>query len=230
LNRRQAAFVVLLLASLSFLPVGTAFAQEVEEVERVSPLIGTQPLKRLALIPVVVHSSEDPGYLREGLRDMLVSRLEQGGNLEVKLVGDPSRATTDVDEALATARELDADFVLFGSFTRFGQGASLDMQCAATEGVDGLPPLRQIFVHSGDIASMIPDLDELVGKVARFVGQFGAEVAAGAPPAAPSASEFDDGNASGAGPGAGPSTRELLLRVEALESEVRALRTAAESP
>lgn len=223
LNRCKAAFVALLLAGLGLLAVPTGHAQPVQEVELISPILGTQPLRRIALIPVVVHSSEDPGYLRAGLRDMLVSRLEQGGTLEVALVKDPGRATTDLNEALVTARELQADFVLFGSFTRFGQGASLDMQCAATQGVDGRPPLRQIFVHSGDIAAMIPDLDELVGKVARFVGQFGAEVAAGAPPASPSGSGPSDGSALAGGPGGDPSTPELLLRIEALEEKVRTL-------
>jgi hypothetical protein len=228
LNLCKAAFLVLLLTSLGLPSVSLAQAEPVPEVELVSPIIGVRPLERIVLIPVVVHSSEDPGYLREGLRDMLVSRLEQGGSLEVELISDPNLATTNLNQALKTARERGGDFVLFGSFTRFGQGASLDMQCAATEGVDGLPPLRQIFVHSGDIASMIPDLDELVGKVARFVSQFGADVASGAPPAA--GSEFDDGNPSGVGPGGDPNASELLRRIEALEAQVRTLSGEPGSP
>ena len=38
---------------------------------------------QIALIPVVVHTAEDPDYLRAGIEDMLVARLEQVGALEV---------------------------------------------------------------------------------------------------------------------------------------------------
>ena len=57
---------------------------------------------------------------------------------------------------------------LFGALTRVGEGASLDMHPATTSssGVEG--ELREIFVHSGQIGEVIPDLDDLVGKVARF--------------------------------------------------------------
>ena len=218
MDRFQAARARLLLVLVALLVGFAAQAQETPEVDLVSPILGTRPLQRIALIPVVVHSSEDPGYLRAGLRDMLVSRLEQGGRLEVSLVGDHSLATTNLDSALATARSLDADFVLFGSFTRFGQGASLDMQCAATRGVDGRPPLRQIFVHSGDIASMIPDLDELVGKIARFVDEFGTDVAV-----SPVGAGSGNGNVAVVGPAGDPSAGELLRRIEALEEQVRTL-------
>ena len=163
----------------------------------------------IALVPVVVHSAEDPGYLRFGLADMLVSRLEQAGVFEVIRINDPTKATTSLDEALATAREVGAGFVLFGSFTRFGQGASLDMQAASTAPGDQGEPLREIFVHSGSIGDVIPDLDELVGKVSRFA-----------------VSDFNE-TAVAAGPGsdrARPSVDKLRRRVDALERETRELR------
>jgi hypothetical protein len=100
---------------------------------------------------------------------MIASRLERVQEFEVLRVDDPAAATTNLDTALALARESDADFVLFGSFTRFGTGASLDVQCASVRVESGHKPLREIFVHSGSIGDVIPDLDDLVGKVARFV-------------------------------------------------------------
>lgn len=168
---------------------------------------GAQEAERLqiALIPVVVHSAEDPEYLRAGLEDMLVARLEQVGVLDVVRVTDPSKATTRVAAAVETGREVGADFVLFGSFTRFGQGASLDMQAAATaEGTSG-ETLREIFVHSGSIGDVIPDLDELVGKVSRFAVTDYVEPAAAAPAAAR----------------ARPSVDKLRRRVDTLERETR---------
>ena len=74
--------------------------------------------------------------------------------------------------------------MLFGSFTRFGEGASLDMQClAVAEDPEGAPA-RQIFVQSGNIGNVIPDLDDLVGRITRFtVDDFDARASA-APPVA----------------------------------------------
>ncbi len=123
---------------------------------------------RLAMLPIVVHSADDPVFLREGLADMLTARLDQAGGFEIIHVGDLELATTRLDEALEAGKDANAEFVLFGSFTRFGTGASLDMQCASTSVGSGKPPLREIFVHSGSIGEVIPDLNDLVGKLSRF--------------------------------------------------------------
>ena len=141
---------------------------------------------RLAILPIVVHSADDPTYLRNGLADMLASRVEQSGRFEVIRVVDLESATTLLSKAIEAGRAVGADFVLFGSFTRFGTGASLDMQCVSTRDDYAGESLREIFVHTGSIGEVIPDLDELVGKVGRFaIDGFdsGVDVASG-PPAA----------------------------------------------
>jgi TolB-like protein len=124
---------------------------------------------RIALLPLVVHSSDSPVYLREGLADMLSARLQQVEGLQVVRVDEASSVTNRVERAVALARPMNVDFVLFGAFTRFGEGASLDVQCASTGADSQSEPLREIFVHSGHIGDVIPDLDELVGKITRFV-------------------------------------------------------------
>jgi TolB-like protein len=164
-----------------------------------------ESLPQVALLPMVVHSSESPEYLRAGLADMLASRLEQMGGVRVVRVDDPAHATSRLSRALATGRKLGTDFVLFGAFTRFGQGASLDVQCAATAAEVEEAPLREIFVYSGSIGEVIPDLDDLVGKVSRFVDRDFAPAPA---------------KAGGEAPGPAPrpdSLEDLRRRVEALE-------------
>ena len=179
-------------------------------------------LPRLLLLPVVVHSAEDPDYLRSGLSDMLASRFARIGALELVRGEIEGRGTTDPEAALELARKKGADYVLYGSFTRFGQGASLDVQCAP---VDPAPdggtqePLREIFVHSGSIGEIIPDLDELAGKVSRFAR---GELVASGVPASP-------GNAGGGAPAASAQVLQLTDRVEALEAMLAELLESADN-
>ncbi|MAG32600.1 MAG: hypothetical protein CL908_17080 [Deltaproteobacteria bacterium] len=174
---------------------------------------------RLLLLPIVVHSAEDPEYLRNGLADMLMSRFARIGAIEL-LVGDrDGRGTSSLDKALALGRKAGADYVLFGSFTRFGQGASLDVQCAPTAEGRSRAPLREIFVHSGSIGEIIPDLDELAGKVSRFAR---GEVLA---PAALAADGSPVPEAGGAmmGSAAAQELQSLRSRVEVLEDTIQVL-------
>lgn len=166
---------------------------------------------RLLMLPVVVHTAEAPDYVRGGLADMLSARFSRTGAVELVRVDDPARGTTQLEAALAAGRRADADYVLFGSFTRFGKGASLDVQCSPVVPDATREPLREIFVHSGSIGEIIPDLDELVGKVSRFtrgesVARSGQALGVVAAPVAPAA-----------------EIRALRERVEALEAAVTEL-------
>ena len=98
--------------------------------------------------------------------------------------------------------------MVFGSFTRFGDGASLDLRCAAVEAPaddDTRDVTRRVFVQSGTLSEIIPQLDTVAQKVARYTVSGGAEpirVGDRRAPAAPvSADQY----------------QELLRRVEALE-------------
>ena len=178
--------------------------------------VEAQSKPKLLLLPIVVHSSENPAYLREGLSDMLVTRFIQEDNFDVIWADDASLATTHLERAVQEGRAQQADFVLFGSFTRFGEGASLDMQAASTaEGEQGAT-LREIFVHSGSIGEVIPDLKDLVGKVTRFaIPQYR--------PGAP-------GNQSAATPESRVNLLDLQRRVSALEEALQSAGPAGPAP
>ena len=117
---------------------------------------------RIALLPVVVHSSEGRDYLQKGMTDMLVSRLGRDPRLAVVPVEDASTATTDVEAARKTGLANDAEFVVFGSFTRFGEGASLDLSCASVHDAEREP--RRIYVHASTMAALIPLLDGVADR------------------------------------------------------------------
>ena len=136
---------------------------------------------RVAVLPIVIHSLGDETYLREGLADMLASRLGQSPALAVVRVEDPAQATTDLERARAAGSGVGAEYVLFGSFTHFGEGASLDLSCARVAD-DDAPP-GQIFIQTGTIGEIIPKLDDLARRVAAHVAAGGVAppVSAGPP-------------------------------------------------
>lgn len=172
---------------------------------------------RVAVLPVVVHSLEQQDYLQSGIADMLATRLEQNAQLAVTRVSDRSQATLDVEAARGTARAAGADFVVFGSFTRFGDGASLDLRCIPTAGAKGDDP-RGVFVQAGSLGEIIPRLDEVAEKVGRYVSNGSAgtpDVAAGPPGAAPARAPADVVLQD-----ALSELDELRARVERLESAI----------
>ena len=100
---------------------------------------GKAPLK-VAVFPFKVHSREKLDYLKEGISDMLLTRMEQ--DKEITTIDKPSlkevlsQGRGELDERLA--RELGvqvgADFAVLGSLTKIGDGASLDATILDTQG------------------------------------------------------------------------------------------------
>ncbi len=166
---------------------------------------------RVALLPVVVQSSEGREYLQRGLADMLVARLGRDPRIAVVKVSDPAAATTEFDAARETARGEGARWVVYGSFTRFGEGASLDLQCARVGDEDGEP--HQVFAQAATLGALIPMLDGVSERLTGYVLGSGGETA---PVAA----------AGGERTSAGGEVVELRRRVEALERAVDALGAA----
>jgi len=168
-------------------------------------------LQRVAVLPIVVHARDHQDYLRDGLADMLASRLGRQPGVAVLRVQDPKQATTDAGDAAAAASVANADWVVFGSFTHFGEGASLDIRCVAVGRPDA-PDVRSIFVQSGTLGDIIPRLDTLAKQIGLYVSgrsAAGAEqpgAAKATPPPAQIQADMD----------------ELRIRVEALENTVYA--------
>jgi hypothetical protein len=123
---------------------------------------------RVAILPVVIHSLEESSYLRAGILEMLTSRLGQQAGVSAVRVDDPSAATADLATARAAGRAAGAEWVLFGSFTRFGEGASLDLRCVPVNS-DAELTQRSVFVHAGALSDLIPRLDGVVERIGAYV-------------------------------------------------------------
>ncbi|MBW2243363.1 MAG: hypothetical protein JRH01_15365 [Deltaproteobacteria bacterium] len=133
-----------------------------------APAVADDNRVRVAILPIVVHSTTDREYLRSGLADMLTSRLGREKGLAVLKLDDTELATTDASVAKAAGGAAGASWVLYGSFTRFGEGASLDIRCVEVGGEDAQDP-RSVFIQAGTLGEIIPRLDNLAKRVAHHV-------------------------------------------------------------
>jgi TolB-like protein len=116
--RIKSRVLILLVFLCGILPVGAAIAE--------------QDGKSVAILPFTLNAPPDMQYLREGLRDMIGSRLRvEAGTVMV--------SNSEVDEALRAAggepsaetmgdlaRSLGADYLIHGSITALGGGISID--------------------------------------------------------------------------------------------------------
>ncbi len=142
---------------------------------------------RVAMAPVSVNSSlTETRHLSEGLADMIAARLEQSGQILVIPLDAPA---PNRDVAVEAAKKVGAAYVLFGSYTQFGDGASLDLRCAPVEGTQADEP-RRIFVQAGSASEIIPKLGVLSESVTRYLvgtAEPAPAAAAGGDPSAPQA-------------------------------------------
>ena len=170
---------------------------------------------RIVLLPVSVYAAgADTHYLSSGLAEMLAARLERYDGVVVVRPAEDAAAPGGEAEALEAAGALGADFVLFGSFTQFGEGASLDLRCvrvaeASERGENGS---RRVFIHSGTVAEIIPKLDTLAEKVVRY--------ALGNAGGARRVAEPEAGERGGSGTAGAAALADLKRRVDALERVV----------
>jgi TolB-like protein len=183
------------------------------------------PPARVAILPIVVHTLEQKDYLRAGLADMLASRLGRIPHLAVIRIEGKDQATTDIKAAKKAGEAAGAEYVLFGSFTQFGEGASLDLQCARVD-ADAKDGHRSVFIHSGTLAEIIPRLDQVAEKVGRYLAT-DAATKGGTDGSLPPVSAAAPGEAN---PSLGEPLHDALSELESLRSRVDALEERVYSP
>jgi TolB-like protein len=125
------------------------------------------PLK-VALLPVTIHSPENLEYMREGLYAMFSSRVELEGRVMVMERAAVKRAVSEVpgeidsETAQKIGETLGADFVVFGSLTKLGDSASVDLKVLE---VKGGKPASPVFIQARKMEEIIAQVDVLARKV-----------------------------------------------------------------
>lgn len=99
-----------------------------------SALAESDGIQKIALLPFSVNGNENQEYLRKGILQMLSSRLEWPGHVQVVpeshiksiLTRGKNAGKTQMSMAKDIAQKTGSRFVLSGSVTRLGNGFSVD--------------------------------------------------------------------------------------------------------
>ena len=160
----------------------------------------------VAIMPFKVNAEKDMNFLRDGVYDMLSSRLAKEGEVEVLNRQTVEKALASTAGPLTEAagrelgRKLAADYVLFGSLTVLGNSISLD---AKMVDVAGAKPTMSFFEQSEDAGGIISRISAMAAAVNEKM--FGRTTAAAQPaPAATTAPQAQAAQPAPADPHAHP--------------------------
>jgi TolB-like protein len=127
----------------------------------------------VAILPFLIHSQENLDYLREGIHDILTSRITVEGKIIVIERSLVERALYEerpmrLDETVATkiGMRVGADFIVLGSLTKIGNYISLDARLISI--TEEKPPLGVYTQHKG--------IDDVMAKIGDFAQDIGYKI------------------------------------------------------
>ncbi len=154
-----------------------------------SPATSAEGPKRVAIVPFTMHADRDLTFLQEGIMDMLASRLAWKGEVEVLEKGRVKNQIAqwegplDMAKALEAGKALQADYVIIGSLTVFGESVSLD---ARILDVAGAEELMTAFKQTKGMDEVIPTVNQFAMDInEKILGRYIKPAVAAAVPEAP---------------------------------------------
>jgi len=133
-----------------------------------TPLSAFAETVQVAVVPFKVHAEKDLSFLRDGIVDMLSSRLFWADKVTVinsqetlkalKTVAGP----LDETKAQKMGAALDADYVLFGSLTVIGDSVSIDTKMVD---VSGEKQTLSFFNQSQGMDQVIPAINLFASEI-----------------------------------------------------------------
>ena len=128
---------------------------------------------KVAILPFQIHSQENLDYLREGIYDMLSSRIAAEGKIIVVERTAVERAFYEerpmrLDETVAKkiGMRVGADYIVLGSLTKIGDYISLDARLISI--TEEKPPLGAFTQHKG--------IEEMMVKIGEFAQDIGYKI------------------------------------------------------
>ncbi len=128
---------------------------------------------KVAILPFMIYSQENLDYLREGIYEILSTRIMVEGRIEVIDRTLVERALYEerpmrLDEAVAQkiGMRVGADFIVMGSITKVGNYISLDARMVNI--TEEKPPLSAYTQHKG--------IDDVMLKIGDFAQDIGYKI------------------------------------------------------
>ncbi len=168
----------------------------------------------VTVLPFTLHSSENIEYIRQGIADMLASRLSASDRIDVtskdvvadllKQADKKDLTPADVDRI---GKQANADYVVWGSITKIGSSISIDgklMNLAGSKSDVGL------FTQSEKLDDVIPKINEFAQRIVSHITGDAAQITAPAVAAQPAPTSAPVPTAAPL-PAPGPSRESQLI-------------------
>ena len=136
-------------------------------------------VNRVAIVPFQINAEKDLSFLRDGIVDMLTSRLYLEDKVAVLSREETAKVLETVSPPINESKarkigtRLGVDYVLFGSLTVFGDSVSMDAKMVDVSGSS--PPLTFFNTSQG--------MDQVIPNINLFATQVNAKVFGRAMPA-----------------------------------------------
>jgi TolB-like protein len=132
-------------------------------------------INRVVILPFTVHSAENIDYLRQGIGDMLISRISVNEKIDVvsresvlTAMKDSSGKELTLTDVYSVGKNLNADFVIWGTITKIGNSMSIDGKLVD---IGALKSALAIVAQCQSIDEVIPKITDLAQKMeARIIG------------------------------------------------------------
>ena len=128
---------------------------------------------KIAILPFLIHSQENLDYLREGINEILTSRITVEGRIVVIERAIVEQALYEekpmrLDEAVATkiGRKVGADYIVLGSITKVREYISLDARLISI--TEEKPPVTVYIQQKG--------IDDVMVKINNFAQDIGYKI------------------------------------------------------
>jgi len=142
-------------------------------VMMMTQMIGAKEKYTVTVLPFALHSAENIEYVRQGIGDMLISRISASDKLEVtrretvqdvlKKFGSKELNLLDVQNI---GRQLKSDYVVWGSITKIGSSISIDGKLVDIAG--GKSDVG-IFSQSQTLDEVIPKINDFSQRIIQHI-------------------------------------------------------------
>ncbi len=134
----------------------------------------SEPVKKVAIIPLQMNSAQDLSFLQKGLFSMLSSRLADPGKVEAleretidtalsqAQFSALTKGSLNESKARLIGKALGVDHILFGSITMFGNSASLDISMVDVK--DDKPALK-FSRQTKQPGAVITEMDSIATQI-----------------------------------------------------------------